>query len=74
MGKLPNSKPKKCLKRSKSGIIFNLQQARLPKIVNSIFYANRYLMEEKLKKIFVNVYSYYFRSTPNDVYFVILNS
>ena len=64
---------KKCFEKSKLGIIFNLQSAHSPKIVNSIFYTNRLIMEEKLKNIFSHVYSFYFRSTPNDIYFVILN-
>ena len=37
---------KKNFEKSKEGIIFNLQQARSPKIVNSIFYTSRVLMEE----------------------------
>ena len=65
---------KKCFEKSKLGIIFNLQSAHSPKIVNSIFYTNRLIMEDKLKKIFSHVYSFYFSSTPNDIYFVILNT
>ena len=65
---------KKCLENSKHGIIFNLQHSKSPKIVNSIFYTSRYLMEEKLKKIFNEVYSFYYKSTPNDIYFVVLNN
>ena len=65
---------KKCFEKSKEGIIFSLQNAKTPKIVNSIYYTNRFMMQERLKKIFKIVYSFYYKSTPNDVYFVILNS
>ena len=64
---------KKCFEKSK-GINFSLQNAKTPKIVNSIYYTNRFMMQERLKKIFKIVYSFYYKSTPNDVYFVILNS
>ena len=63
---------KKCFENSNKGIIFSLQNSTSPKIVNSIYYTSRILMEKKLKEIFKNVYSFYFKSTPNDVYFVIL--
>ena len=56
---------KKCFENSKDGIIFSLQSAKTPKIVNCIYYANRFLMEKKLKKIFKTVHSFYFKSTPN---------
>ena len=65
---------KKCFENSNKGIIFSLQNSTTPKIVNSIYYTSRVLMEEKLKEIFKNVYSFYFKSTPNDVYFVILRN
>ena len=65
---------KKCFENSKEGIIFSLQNAKTPKIVNSIYYTNRFMMQERLKKFFKIVYSFYYKSTPNDVYFVILNS
>ena len=64
----------KCIKNTKVGIIFNLQHAKSTKIVNSIFYTSRFSMEEKLRKVFNVVSSFYFNSTPNDVYYVILNS
>ena len=64
----------KCYKNSSVGIIFNLQQSNTTKIVNSIFYASRFSMEKKLKKVFNVVNSFYFNSTPNDVYYVILDS
>ena len=64
----------KCIKNTKVGIIFNLQHAKSTKIVNSIFYASRFSMEKKLKKVFNVVNSFYFNSTPNDVYYVILDS
>ena len=64
----------KCIKNTKVGIIFNLQQAKSTKIVNSIFYTSRFSMEEKLRKVFNVVNSFYFNSTPNDIYYVILNS
>ena len=65
---------KKCFENSNKGIIFSLQNSTSPKIVNSIYYTSRILMEKKLKEIFKNVYSFYFKSTPNDVYFVILRN
>ena len=52
MGKILIQNLKKCFENSKHGIIFNLQSAHSPKIVNSIFYTSRLIMEEKLKKIF----------------------
>ena len=64
----------KCIKNTKVGIIFNLQHAKSTKIVNSIFYTSRFSMEEKLRKVFNIVNSFYFTSTPNDIYYVILNS
>ena len=64
----------KCYKYSKVGIIFNLQHSKSTKIVNSIFYTSRFSMEEKLKRVFNVVNSFYFNTTPNDVYFVILDS
>ena len=64
----------KCYKHSKIGIIFNLQHSKSTKIVNSIFYTSRFSMEEKLKRAFNVVNSFYFNTTPNDVYFVILDS
>ena len=64
----------KCYKHSKIGIIFNLQHSNSTKIENSIFYTSRSSMEEKLKKIFNVVNSFYFNTTPNDVYYVILDS
>ena len=64
----------KCYKHSKIGIIFNLQHSKSTKIVNSIFYTSRFSMEEKLKRVFNVVNSFYFNTTPNDVYFVILDS
>ena len=65
---------KKCFENSNKGIIFSLQNSTSPKIVNNIYYTSRILMEKKLKEIFKNVYSFYFKSTPNDVYFVILRN
>ena len=65
---------KKCFENSNKGIIFSLQNSTTPKIVNNIYYTSRFLMENKLKEIFKNVYSFYFKSTPNDVYFVILRN
>ena len=64
----------KCYKHSKIGIIFNLQHSKSTKIVNSIFYTSRFSMEEKLKRVFNVVNSFHFNTTPNDVYFVILDS
>ena len=64
----------KCYKHSKIGIIFTLQHSKSTKIVNSIFYTSRFSMEEKLKRVFNVVNSFYFNTTPNDVYFVILDS
>ena len=62
-------------KKHKKLELFSIyKDAKSTKIVNSIFYTSRFSMEEKLRKVFNVVSSFYFNSTPNDVYYVILNS
>ncbi len=64
---------KKCMTKSKIGIIFNLQFTKKKSYIkNNIYYTNVEFMLEKLKKEFVKVNKFYSTKNLNDVYFVIL--
>jgi len=64
---------KKCMIKSKIGLIFNLQFTRKKSFIkNNIYYTNIDFMFEKLQKEFLKVTKFYSTKNLNDIYFIIL--
>ncbi len=61
-----------CYKRSKLGMIFNLQFSKNRCIRNNIYYTHIGTMESLLEKNFEKVKKFFFLGTKNDIYFIIL--
>lgn len=63
---------KKCMAKSKLGLIFNLQFTKKESLIkNSIYYTNIDFMLDKLKKEFLKVAKFYSTKNINDIYFII---
>ena len=63
---------KKCLAKSKLGLIFNLQFTKRESFIkNNIYYTNIDLMLDKLQKEFLKVTKFYSTKNLNDIYFII---
>ena len=63
---------KKCIAKSKLGLIFNLQFTKKESFIkNSIYYTNVDSMLDKLKKEFLKVAKFYSTKNINDIYFII---
>ena len=64
---------KKCMAKSKLGLIFNLQFTKKEGFIkNNIYYTNIDFMLNKLKKEFSKVTKFYSTKSLNDIYFIIL--
>ena len=64
---------KKCMTKSKIGLIFNLQFTRKKSFIkNNIYYTNIEFMFDKLQKEFLRVTKFYSTKNLNDIYFIIL--
>ena len=64
---------KKCIAKSKLGLIFNLQFTKKESFIkNNIYYTNIDFMFNKLKKEFLKVTKFYSTKNLNDIYFIIL--
>ena len=64
---------KKCMAKSKLGLIFNLQFTKKESFIkNNIYYTNIDFMLNKLKKEFSKVTKFYSTKSLNDIYFIIL--
>ena len=64
---------KKCIAKSKLGLIFNLQFTKKESFIkNNIYYTNIDFMFNKLKKDFLKVTKFYSTKNLNDIYFIIL--
>jgi len=64
---------KKCMTKSKIGLIFNLQfTTKKSFIKNNIYYTNIEFMFDKLQKEFLKVTKFYSTKNLNDIYFIIL--
>ena len=64
---------KKCIVKSKLGLIFNLQFTKKESFIkNNIYYTNVEFMLNKLKKEFLKVNKFYSTKNSSDIYFIIL--
>ncbi len=65
---------KECFKRSKIGVIFNLQVSSETKIINNIYYTNLNSMTKLLEKNFTRIHYHFDKRSVNDIYFVVLKN